>query len=85
MAAHDVVEVEQPVRDYMIGADVLVAGGHAEREEAAAALAAARAWVQEHAARISDPEMRASFEAMPMNARALREKGVCFSFLGKYL
>ena len=41
MAAHDVVEVEQPVRDYLIAADVLAAGGHAEREEAAAALAAA--------------------------------------------
>jgi predicted ATPase/class 3 adenylate cyclase/ribosomal protein L40E len=71
MAAHSVDAVEYPVRDTVIAAEVLAATGHSD--EAAVALATAQTLVQEQAARINDPEMRAGFEAMPLHAGLLGE------------
>ncbi len=72
MATHDVQEMSRPVQAYATAADVLNAAGDAVR--AAEALAAARAWVLEHAARITDPDMRAGYLAVPLHARVLREQ-----------
>jgi class 3 adenylate cyclase/tetratricopeptide (TPR) repeat protein len=72
MAAHGVAGLSYPVRAYAIAADVLAAGGQADG--AAVALAAARALVLERAAKISDPDVRASFlEKVALHARLLGE------------
>jgi tetratricopeptide (TPR) repeat protein len=71
MAAHGESGVDDPVRAYVHAADALAACG--QQQEAAAAMAAARALVQGRAARIVDPELRAGFLAnLPLNARVLR-------------
>jgi uncharacterized protein YyaL (SSP411 family) len=72
MAAHGVADMSYPVRAYALAAEALAAAG--EHERAAAALASARALVQERAAKISDPGVRAGFlEKVALHARLLQD------------
>jgi tetratricopeptide (TPR) repeat protein len=70
MATHGVTGMSYPVRAYALAADALEAAG--EQAQAASALDAARALVQERAAKISDPDVRASFlEKVALHARLI--------------
>jgi class 3 adenylate cyclase/predicted ATPase/ribosomal protein L40E len=72
MASQGVADMSYPVRAYTLAAETLAAVG--EHEQAAAALGAARALVQERAARISDPGVRAGFlEKVALHARLLQD------------
>jgi tetratricopeptide (TPR) repeat protein len=65
---HGVQGIDYPVRVYLTCASVLTATGQADR--ASGILAAARALVEERAARISDEDTRRSFrEKVPLHAR----------------